>query len=1823
MNFIDNNGHVFSLPSYNSKPIGFEYEENDYIFWINDSKQNFLSINNYYIKIINVLIPIYNLNQSLDNIFNINISIDSNKFYLLNSIEINAVINSNKDIKDVININESSFKKKLSNDDLIIYNITENGNNYALLPLYVVCTSNEEGSWYTNILINIEHQYYIENKYLLSENGLNDNEFNYIYGDLLSTENSEVFKLENRNGDNYLVKNEWSFITVGGIFEDDNEPLYINGKNMGIDLPKDIIKSIYQCSYINDEFNFQLYNEKLKEYLINYMNIKGELGNYRSLENSLKWFGYGNHIIMSKLLQTDNQFKNQFIRDYFNINNDLLQSFQTFRNSTYVSLVLKLNEELNESYDFNFEQEFYGEGHPKLESLIDKYVIKHDEVNEHFNYIAPYYDYSFTELGLKLSCLKHYFKKYFMPIHLSIMSLSMTHKVYMNNIKHIFGDYTTITEQNEYITDTNDIEFSKNNELYFTKQIHYVDDILNEYKSISNNAKDNWYYINDTCVNIPIKFKEFDKPYNCTLLLERELNNLDNFGYFINVNYKFNINDTIKLYNINKESLNNEELYFSYSFDLKKYSIYYKGWSNLINIIKNNNKEEIILKSKYNNVITNELLYYFTFNNIDIYIENESKIIEYNDVYIYVPSISEININRMDVTDAVCNIYYINLFYIRIKYWDDDIYKIIINNYNINDNNNFNNVYLATQESNSNTIYVWENNDYNDEIFITEDEELIILEDNGLNKLIYDENLVKINFLPSSELLYETHFYVCQKENKKETIYNNFIIYPKIINKNEDISYWINNKFKIKLLVNNKWYFYDFTLKMPEPIIKLGKLEYNYWENENKYFTNFSQIKELTDDNVKFNSFMYNNELINVNHINFYTDYLKYALNNNLMYISGVEIKNEFYYSFKLNDQTIRINLQTYKNNFYINYLYLSELNKILYIYNDNIEYFVNENNTDLISTQNDNLLILEKSNIYVYTLDNITYILTQQNDNTIQCEDNQNNIITEDSEFVIDDQQYVDYKIYFEYNKSNDTYSMYKIVNDEKIILVENLQITINYNSGGTETFINKYYSKLNLSNNKKYLNHVILYDLYKEINKLTEDFILYNKSILNCKGIDFYFDNYNFNDSGNPITKIHVSGKVQQDIDDYQKLNEEFIKLYKDKKIDIVDSLTHKSLNINTSTDFNVYSINWNDLLVSIKYFYYEFVNINENNEIIGTGIFTDIPYSIIYNNRYDFYGYTYINCLNDINNIDNIDEYSDLYKNHKNNKKIKLIKENNTYIIIEENIVLNKTIIDKYNTQFNLEFYITETNELYIPSNIEYSSFYEEIKENKNNKYKIKVNFYINDGYKVNNIIHDYYGYTEESGNNTYGYMNKNNDFVLSSYYINESCKKINLIKKTELVYKDLSTGDKSLLPDNNAYIDSCKNIPYYYPGAHWYTISDNNNEYQFYDMVNLYFSDSKDMTKDMSNIEKVVDNFWIYNYFARHLDISKYAPYNEDGTENIIECNIQYKYEILVNGEIKDNVCIKPCVYIMHKDNTETIYNGNDLDLENYNFTLRSSDKIFYIFFQIINVKHNDEISGWIEPKFYFGKLSFEKLKYDPSLYNETDEIKIRIDNKDYYYGSNSSKEIVNLYKDFFNEEFVFYNYALLDNNELYASSYGLPKIYSQNVNLKDTYLKYDFYLMHDFEQWYVIYISTDTIDKTLTFNDLIISNKNKTLLHNINNKKYKLLYINDENKFLLNRMKYISSNGVNHFNNDDIIVAHLETNNRLPVNIFNSTKWNIESLSSSKNNIELSHSNSEMTILSLPTNDNEYYKGYYNINVRYCIDKYNQHQFKNIAKILIK
>ena len=279
MEFVDNTGHIFSLPSFNQKPIGYEYEENDYVFWLNDKLEYRLSINNYYVK------PIYFIYQS-DHTEDLDIKIyfnNSNVFKLLSPINIQEKISSLESLDDFIEFNDDSdiIKSELTNDDLYVISTKETLGNteydFSLFPIYVIGLSEEEGSWLSNLMI-------------------------YINDDGEET---------------------WCPITVGGMFVNEYEELIINGKNMGISLPKDILKSIYSESIYNDEYNVEIYNKKLKEYLLNYMGIRGELGNYNSVLNSLDWFGYGDKISISKLFKTDNTVQTQYLRSESFIPNSL------------------------------------------------------------------------------------------------------------------------------------------------------------------------------------------------------------------------------------------------------------------------------------------------------------------------------------------------------------------------------------------------------------------------------------------------------------------------------------------------------------------------------------------------------------------------------------------------------------------------------------------------------------------------------------------------------------------------------------------------------------------------------------------------------------------------------------------------------------------------------------------------------------------------------------------------------------------------------------------------------------------------------------------------------------------------------------------------------------------------------------------------------------------------------------------------------------------------------------------------------------------------------------------------------------------------------------------------------------------------------------------------------------------------------------------------------------------------------------------------------------------------------------------------------------
>ena len=216
MQFIDHTGHIFSMPSYNNKPIGYEFEETDYVFWMNTEYSWKLSVDTYYMKPIRALVPVYP--------GNIEITVDSKKFGLLGS---NIFENLSPD--NSITINEDVIKQKLELNDIVaVPNLTidEHSENWTLITFYVVSNSDEPGVWETNVLLHIN--------------------------------------------------NDWCPITVGADVVDECEELIINGRNLGINLPKDILKAMYQTN-INDAIaDESLYAQKMKELLVNYMLIKGE-----------------------------------------------------------------------------------------------------------------------------------------------------------------------------------------------------------------------------------------------------------------------------------------------------------------------------------------------------------------------------------------------------------------------------------------------------------------------------------------------------------------------------------------------------------------------------------------------------------------------------------------------------------------------------------------------------------------------------------------------------------------------------------------------------------------------------------------------------------------------------------------------------------------------------------------------------------------------------------------------------------------------------------------------------------------------------------------------------------------------------------------------------------------------------------------------------------------------------------------------------------------------------------------------------------------------------------------------------------------------------------------------------------------------------------------------------------------------------------------------------------------------------------------------------------------------------------------------------------
>lgn len=523
MRFIDTTGHIFSMKSYKEMPLGYEYEQTPYIFWIDGEYSQKLSVNNYYILPVRVLVKQVFYNDIKQDVkLKINVTSDVFKLYCPEGELGEKEITLNELVSEITDINKLNCIT-----DLTFVNAEDYDPKFDVYTFYVVANTKTEGTWSTNVLIELD-TYFV-------------------------TENNLLIDIE-----------EFCPITVAGTFIDEIEQLQINSKNIGVSLPKSIIKAVYQHQYNTDVIDEVAYNNKLKEYLINHMLLKAECGNYNAVLRAIDWFGWKDKLSISKLLKTDNEFVEQFINDSFTIEDDIIECFKKFKSSAYISLFVDENRELDTINKPNFDNEFWGESKPELEDLFNKTTV----VEKHgISFIKQYYDYTFTEMGVKLSCLAHMLKKYFLPVHLSIKTAALRHQVFANDIKLLNNTSVVKTEQPVFASidlqeNRTFVSFDNNYTYYLHTQKSdvFIDTNFNNFshytKEFCENSSETFISAG-SCISasIPIYFSCFNlggetnyQPiYNCTILLEQIAE--DNTSSFIYTsNFSF-IQDTNSEYN--------------------------------------------------------------------------------------------------------------------------------------------------------------------------------------------------------------------------------------------------------------------------------------------------------------------------------------------------------------------------------------------------------------------------------------------------------------------------------------------------------------------------------------------------------------------------------------------------------------------------------------------------------------------------------------------------------------------------------------------------------------------------------------------------------------------------------------------------------------------------------------------------------------------------------------------------------------------------------------------------------------------------------------------------------------------------------------------------------------------------------------------------------------------------------------------------------------------------------------------------------------------------------------------------------------------------
>ena len=255
------------------------------------------------------------------------------------------------------------------------------------------------------------------------------------------------------------------YIKVGADFYEEYEPYDINLSNFGVELPDTIQKAIYDISIHEDYKDNILMNRKYKELLSNYWDIVANKGSYKSLNNSLDWFEWGDLLKIKEIWKRDEAGKMIFDdREVMSIfENKIKDHYGNFIKTSYIALYCyTFNELQTADVVFNNYNDYYNNDNNVAINTIVKLIDSTDDYpagfyrvidNKGLQYISEtQYDsegnpklienilkWAKNDIRIKLSLLTQFFGTYFLPIHLSILYSTLEDQIYTNTIKGIVG----------------------------------------------------------------------------------------------------------------------------------------------------------------------------------------------------------------------------------------------------------------------------------------------------------------------------------------------------------------------------------------------------------------------------------------------------------------------------------------------------------------------------------------------------------------------------------------------------------------------------------------------------------------------------------------------------------------------------------------------------------------------------------------------------------------------------------------------------------------------------------------------------------------------------------------------------------------------------------------------------------------------------------------------------------------------------------------------------------------------------------------------------------------------------------------------------------------------------------------------------------------------------------------------------------------------------------------------------------------------------------------------------------------------------------------